>query len=116
MLARGDDDAEPRAGVDVDMGIDAALADQPQLGQPFQERCADLRSLAEQDQHLGVGEPFGQAVDVLLVVVPDRHLVALELGKARQGAQRVEIVVQDRDLHGAPPWRVSHRLRSRCWP
>ena len=42
VLARRDDDAEPRAGVDVDVRIDAALADQPELGQPLEQRRADL--------------------------------------------------------------------------
>ena len=101
MLARRNDDAQPRAGVDVDMGIDAALADQFQSGQPLQQRRVDLRPLAEQDQHFRIGKPPGQAIDVLLVVVPDRDLVTRELCEAGQGPQRVEVVVQDRDLHGA---------------
>ena len=92
MLARRHDDAEPRAGIDVDVGIDAALADQSQSGQPFQQRGADLRALAEQDQHFRIGQPFGQAIDVLLVVVPDRDLVTRELCEAGQGPQRVEVV------------------------
>jgi hypothetical protein len=53
-LARRDDHAEPGAGVDVDVRIDAALADQLELGEPLQERRADLRPLADQDQHFGI--------------------------------------------------------------
>ena len=45
-------------------------------------------------------QPLGERVDVLDVVVPDRDLVPVELAEARQRAQRVEVVVEDRDLHG----------------
>ena len=55
-----DDDAEPRAGVDVDVRIDAALADQPQLRQLLQQRRADLRALADEHQRLGVAQPLGE--------------------------------------------------------
>ena len=82
MLARRHDDAEPRAGVDIDMRIDAALADQPQLRQPLQQRRADLRALADQHQRLGVAQPLRQRVDVLDVIVPDRDVVAGELAEA----------------------------------
>ena len=37
MLAGRHDDAEPGTGVDIDVGIDAALADQLQLRQPLQQ-------------------------------------------------------------------------------
>ncbi len=101
MLARGDDDAEPRAGVDVDMRIDAALADQLQLWQSLQQRRADLRALADQHQRFGVAQPLRQHVDVLDVIVPDRHVVAVELPEAVERPDRVEIVVEDGDLHAA---------------
>ena len=81
MLARRDDHAEPLAGVDVDVRIDAALADQPQLRQAFQQRRADLRPLTDQHQRFGVVQPFGQRVGVLDVVVPDRDLVPGQLGE-----------------------------------
>ena len=99
MLERRHDDAEPRAGLDVDVRIDAALADQAEIRQAFEQRRADLRALAEQHQRLGGLQPGGEAIDVLLMVVPHRHLVAAELREAGQGAQRVEIVVEDGDFH-----------------
>jgi hypothetical protein len=100
MLAGRDDDAQPGAGLDVDMRIDAALADQAQFRQPLQQGLADLRALADQHQDLGLGQAPGQPVDILQVVVPDRDLVPGELGKTPEGTQRVEIVVEDADLHG----------------
>jgi hypothetical protein len=103
MLARRHHHPQPRAGVDVDMRIDAALADQPQLRQSLQQRRADLRALAKQHQSLGVAQPVGQHIDILHVVVPDRHLVPGELAEARQAAQRIEPVVEDRDFHAVLP-------------
>ena len=84
-----DYDAEPRAGIDVDMRIDAALADELELGQALEQGRADLRALAEQHQRFGVAQSPGQRVGVLHVIVPDRDVVAVELAKARQRAQRV---------------------------
>ena len=95
MLARRHHDAEPGAGVDVDMRIDAALADQLELGQPLQQRRADLRALADQDQRLGVLQAVGQRIDVLDVVVPDRDVMAVELAEARKRPHRVVIVVEN---------------------
>ena len=90
---------QPRAGVDVDVRIDAALADEPQLRQALEQRRADLGALADQHQRLGVPQPLGQRVDVLDVIVPDRDVVAGQLREAGQRAQRVEVVVEDGDLH-----------------
>ena len=42
VLVRRHDDAEPRAGLDVDVRIDAALADELELGQALEQRRADL--------------------------------------------------------------------------
>ena len=101
MLARRHDDAEPRAGVDVDVRIDAALADQLELGQPLEQRRANLRPLADQHQRFGIAQPFGQRVDVLDVIVPDRDVMSGELAEAGQGAQRVVVIVEDGDFHQA---------------
>ena len=99
VLARRDDHAEARAGVDVDVRVDAALADEPQLRQALEERRADLGPLADQDQHLGVAQALGERVDVLDVVVPDGDVEGRELAEAGERAERVEVVVEDRDLH-----------------
>ena len=108
MLVGGDDHAEPRAGIDVDVRIDAALADQPQARQPLEQRRADLRPLADQHQRLGLAQPLGQHIDVLDVVVPDRDLVAGQLLEAAQRAQRVVVVIEDGDFHGWATFRVIH--------
>src|SRR5580692_5529655 len=100
MLARRDDDAEPRAGIDVDMRIDAALADQPQLGQLLKERRADLRPLAEQHQDLGILQALGKDIRVLHMVGPHRDVMAIEFPETLQRAQRVEIIVENGDFHG----------------
>jgi hypothetical protein len=76
MLARGHDDAEPRARVDVDVRIDAALTDQPEPVESMQERRANLGSLAYQDQCFGVAQSFSQHIDILYVIVPDLDCVA----------------------------------------
>ena len=86
------------------MRKDAALADQLQLRQPLQQRRADLRALADQHQRLGVAQPLGELVDVLDVIVPDRDVMAGELAEAIQRPQRVEIIVEDGDLHDTLPW------------
>ena len=98
--ARGDDHAERGAGVDVDVRVDAALADQPQLRQPLKQRRSDLRALADEHERLGVAQPLGEHVDVLDMVGPDRDVVTGEPGEAVERAQRVVIVVEDGDLHG----------------
>ena len=85
--------------VDVDVRIDAALADQPQIGQALEQRRADLGALADQHQHLGVAQAPGQRVGVLEVVVPDGDVVADELVEAGQRADGVVIVVEDGDFH-----------------
>ena len=65
-----------RAGVDVDMRIDAALADELEIGQAFEQRRADFGALADQHQRFGARKPLGQRVEVLDVIVPDRDVVA----------------------------------------
>jgi hypothetical protein len=98
--ARGDDHAQLGASVNVDVRVDAALADQPQLRQPRQQRRADLGALANEHERLGIAQALRERVDVLDVVGPDLDVVTRERGKAIQGPQRVVIVVEDGDLHG----------------
>ena len=90
------------AGFDVDVRIDAALRDESQLRQPVEQRRLDLRALADEHQRFGGLQPLGEALGVLHVVVPHRDVVAGQLPEAVQGAQRVVIVVEDRDLHALP--------------
>ena len=64
-----------------------------------EQRRPDLGALAEQDQRLGIGEPFRQRVDILHVVVPDRDVVPLQHLEAGQSPERVVVVIENRDLH-----------------
>jgi hypothetical protein len=111
VLARRHDDAETRTGLDVDVRIDAALADEFELGQPFEQRRSNGRALADEHQAFGVLEPRRERVGILHVVVPDRNLVSLELLEAGKRAQRVEIIVQNRNLHALRS--ANRRRRSR---
>jgi len=58
------------------------------------------------------GKALGERAYVLHVIVPHRDLVARQLGEARKRAQRVEVVVEDRDFHAAP-WSAAC---ARCRP
>src|SRR5439155_20848181 len=101
----------PRAGVDVDMRIDAALADEPQLIEALEQWSSNLRPLADQDQDFGVSQPFRECVEILDVVVPDGDFVACELLETGKGAQRIVIVVEDGDSHGGSALRRSRKAR-----
>ena len=95
MLARGHDDAEARSGLDVDVRIDAALADQFEFGERFEQGSPNGRALADEHQAFGVLEPSSERGGILHVVVPHRDLVALELPKRGQRAKRIEVIVED---------------------
>src|SRR5260370_31943708 len=99
MLVGGRRDAKPRTGINVDMRIHAALADELQAGQALQERRPDRGAFADQHQRFGVGKAGRECIDILDVVVPDGDLMAVELAEARQRAHGVMVVIQDGDLH-----------------
>ena len=99
MLARRNDDAELRASLDVDVRIDAALTDEPELVQSMEQRRADLGPLADQHQRFGIPQSFGQRIDILDVIVPDLDLVARQLFEAVERPKRVVIIVKNGDLH-----------------
>jgi len=91
------------------MRVDAALTDEPQRIEAFEQRLMDLRTLANQHEYLRVVEARGERIDIPRVVFPDRYLVSVELVKTRESTKRVEIVIENRNLHGiCPPYlRVS---------
>ena len=99
MLAGGHDHAAPGAGIHVDMREHAALADELELGQPVEQRRADLRALAYQHQRFGILQPLAQSVHVLYVIIPDLDVVACQFAETAKRAQSVVIVVEYRDLH-----------------
>ena len=53
-------DAEARARLDVDVRVDAALTDQTEVGQAFEQRRADLGALADQDKGVEALQPLGE--------------------------------------------------------
>src|SRR3954470_8877847 len=97
-----DHHAPLRAGVDVDVRIDAALADELQPGQLLDQRRADFRALADQHQRLDVLEARGERLGLLQVVVPHLDVVPRELLEGAQRRHGVEVVVEDGDVHGYP--------------
>jgi hypothetical protein len=115
VLARRHDDAAARTGLDVDVRIDAALADEFELGQAFEQVGLNSRALTDEHQAFGVLEPRRQRVGVLHVVVPDHNLVTRELAEAGKRAQRVEIIVEDRNLHAPRSARRRARSRAKFW-
>ena len=100
MLIGRYDDPATRTGVDVDMRVNAALTDEPQGVEAFEQRLTDLRTLANQHENLSVLKARGEGVDILDVIVPDRHLVSVQFAKAPEGTKRVEIVIENRNFHG----------------
>jgi hypothetical protein len=107
VQVRADRDSEARTGGDVDVRIGAAQADQAQVRQAFEQRRADPGPLANQDKRLEAGKPLGEGIGVLDVVCEDRHVVAGEPLEALERPQRVEPVVEDRDLHRIPTCTAS---------
>src|SRR5947209_3526073 len=92
------------------MGVDAALADQTEIGQPLQQRSTDLCAFTNEHHCFAVAQTVGQLVDVLDVIGEDGYLVAVQLLEAVERAERVEIVVQDRDPHATSLRRAEPAL------
>ena len=76
MLAGRYDNATARAGFNVDMWIDAALADELKLGQALEQSCLNFRALANEHQAFGVLQAGSQRVSVLDMIVPDNNIVS----------------------------------------
>jgi len=81
------------------MRVDAALADEPERRQAREQRRADLRALADEDQYFRIFQALCQCVDILDMVGPDLDVVARQFPEAFERTQGVEIVVENRDLH-----------------
>src|SRR4051812_40872090 len=86
--------------VDIDMRIDAALTDEPQGVEALEQRLADLRTLTNQHEHLRACEARRERLDVLGVIVPDRYFMAVQFVKAGETTKRVEIIIENCNLHG----------------
>ena len=98
MLVRRHNHAAPGAGVDVNVRIHAALADQSELVETVEQRSLDLRPLADENECLSVFEALGKRRDVLQMVIPDFDLMRVQLPETGKGPQCVELVVENRDL------------------
>ena len=81
------------------MRVHADLADEPELVEALEERAANGRALADEGECLGVPEPLGENVDVLGVILPDRHVVAGHRAEAGQRPDGVLVVVENGDVH-----------------
>src|SRR5678816_888474 len=92
----------PRAGIDIDVRIDAALTDQPQLVEAIEKRCANRGPLPYQHQGFGIPQAPGEDVNVLHVIVPDLSLVSGQLREAVESTEGVVIIVENGDLHWRP--------------
>ena len=93
--------AASRAGGDVDVRVDAALADQAQPRQPLEQRGVDARPFPDEHERLEVPPAARPAASTVLQMIGEhRDLVAGELIEAGQRPDRVQIVVEDGDLHG----------------
>ena len=99
MLIGRYNDPAARTGVDIDMRVNAALTDEPQGVEALEQRLTDLRTLANQHEHLSGLKARGEGIDILDVIVPDRHLVPIQFAKALEGTKRVEIVIENRNFH-----------------
>ena len=99
MQVRADGNPEPRARVNVDVRIDTALANQSQLRKALEQRRANLRALPDEHERIEALEALGERLSVLHMIGEDRDLVTTEPLEARQTTQRVEPVIEDRNLH-----------------
>src|SRR4051812_30406135 len=62
MLARRYDNAEAGAGGDIDMWVDAALADQLQFRQPLEQPRLYFRALANEHEYFNILEALGEHI------------------------------------------------------
>src|SRR6187399_2248255 len=113
------------------MRIDAALADELEPGQALEQATSDFRALTDEHHAFSILQARRERIRVLHVVVPDRDLMPFEPLERGKRAQRVEIIVQDGNLHAAlrnmrrrsrsspmirPFIGVTESLSLQCWP
>jgi hypothetical protein len=93
------DDPTARTRVDVDVRVHAALTDEPQGVEVFEQPRTDLCALADQNEDLGVLQTRSEGVGILDMIVPYRNLVPVQFAKALESTKRVEIIVENRNIH-----------------
>ena len=89
----------PGAGRDINMRVDAALADEFQLRKSVQKILGDRCPFPEQNKALGLCHPISKAGRVGFVIGPDRDVMPGKLFETGQATQRVEPVVKNVNLH-----------------
>ncbi|MEZ5395068.1 MAG: hypothetical protein R2724_19915 [Bryobacterales bacterium] len=99
VQARRHHDAQPGTGGDINVGVDASLADEFQLTEPLEQWGLDLRPFPYENQRFGVLQTVSQLIEILGVVIPDFDVVVFQLLEAGKRAESVVVVIQDGDLH-----------------
>jgi hypothetical protein len=99
VLARRDNHPAFRASVDVNVGINATLADELQFVQAAEQRSLDLRSFSDEHQHFCIFQPLSQLIRFLHMIVPDLDVMILQFLEAGQRPDRIEVIVEDCDFH-----------------
>ena len=112
----GDGDAQPGAGLDVDVRADpAGLRDQLELRQLLEQLAREVGALADQHQHLGVAQAHRELADALDGVGEDLGVEVLQERGALELAHGVLVVVEDDDVHGSGEFdRGAARLESQA--
>ena len=87
------------AGLDIDMRVDAALADQLEVRKAGKQCLGHGCTFAKKDETFCIGQAFMQDGGIFGVIRPDCHVMTVEPGEGRQGLQCVEPVVQNMDPH-----------------
>jgi len=73
----------PRGALASNRLAHAALTDQPERIEPFEEIDANLRTLADEYERFRVGEPRDERIDVVDVIPPNRYTMAVKFRKGR---------------------------------
>ena len=99
MLTRRHNHPAPRACLNIDVRVYAALTDEFEFVEAFQKRSPDRCPFPNQHQDFGVAQPLSQSVRFLHMIVPDFHFMTRQFLETGQRAQRIEVVVKNRDFH-----------------
>ena len=91
------------AGIHIDMWVDAALADQFEIGKTGQKGVGHWGPLAKKDKHLGLRKTFVQDGGVFGVIGPYGYIMHVQAGERWQGSQSVEPVVKNMNPHQSAP-------------
>lgn len=88
-----------RAGFQIDVRIDASLADQLEIRQLFDKFAVNFGTFPDENENFGISQSLRKPVVVLEVIIPDRHLMGLQLGETVEFSNGVEVVIENSDIH-----------------